>query len=108
MRTLPAILITPLLLLLLPHGGSGEEPKAKEEARRSGYWPQWRGPFRRNVSPDKGLLEKWPKDGPPLAWQVEGVGQGVGAVAVDKGKVYLLGTRDKRACLTALDEATGK
>ena len=32
-------------------------------------WPQWRGPNRDGVSPAQGLLEKWPEDGPKLAWK---------------------------------------
>ncbi len=77
----------------------------KEVLRPKGHWPQWRGPDRLNLSPDKGLLTKWPKDGPPLAWQVNGIGQGVGPVAVAAGKVYILGHRDKDEHLTAIDEA---
>jgi PQQ-like domain len=80
----------------------------KEVPRPKCHWPQWRGPDRLNLSPDKGLLTKWPKDGPPLAWQVNGIGQGVGPVAVAAGKVYILGHRDKDEHLTAIDEATGK
>ena len=32
-------------------------------------WPQWRGPARDGVSPEKGLLRKWPEGGPKLAWK---------------------------------------
>jgi precorrin-6B methylase 2 len=76
--------------------------------RTAGHWPQWRGPDRLNLSSDKGLLEKWPMEGPPLLWQVNGVGQGVGPAAVAAGKVYILGHRDKDEHLTAVDETTGK
>ena len=27
-----------------------------------GSWPQWRGPNRDNISPEKGLLKEWPED----------------------------------------------
>jgi hypothetical protein len=30
-------------------------------------WPRWRGPDSTAVSKEKGLLQEWPKDGPPLA-----------------------------------------
>src|SRR4051812_10358059 len=73
-----------------------------------GHWPQWRGPGRLNISAEKHLLAAWPKGGPPLAWQAEGVGEGVGSVAVAGGRVYLVGQRGRHECLTALDEATGK
>src|SRR5262245_11637860 len=61
---------------------------------RAGHWPQWRGTDRLNLSPDQGLLKAWPKGGPPLAWQVNGIGQGVGPAVVAAGNVYVLGHRD--------------
>jgi outer membrane protein assembly factor BamB len=38
----------------------------------AGFWPQWRGPKRDNVSTETGLLKEWPEGGPPLVWKVEG------------------------------------
>src|SRR4029079_2516017 len=32
-------------------------------------WPGWRGADRTGVSNEKGLLKKWPKDGPRQAWK---------------------------------------
>ena len=71
-------------------------------------WPQWRGPDRSNVSAEPGLLAEWPKDGPPLAWKAEGLGQGVPSVSVAGGKVFVLGYRDGKEYLTALGEKDGK
>src|SRR5262245_31586565 len=51
-----------------------------------GHWPQWRGVDRANVARETGLLKRWPKDGPPLAWKVEGLGQGAASVAVAGGR----------------------
>jgi outer membrane protein assembly factor BamB len=73
-----------------------------------GHWPQWRGVDRRNISTEKGLLDRWPREGPPLLWQVNGLGEGVGTVAIAGRRVYLLGHRGSDECLTALEEATGK
>src|SRR5262249_10494398 len=81
---------------------------AQAADRTPGHWPQWRGADRLNVSADKGLLSAGPKEGPPLAWQVRGVGEGVGTVAVAGRRIYLLGHRGQHECLTALEEATGK
>jgi hypothetical protein len=36
-------------------------------------WPQWQGPDRNAISKETGLLKEWPKDGPPLAWRLEGL-----------------------------------
>ena len=45
---------------------------------RAADWPQWQGPDRNAVSKETGLLQEWPKDGPPLAWKAEGLGGGDG------------------------------
>ena len=37
-------------------------------------WPQWRGPNRDGISQETGLLQDWPKAGPPQVWRVSGVG----------------------------------
>ncbi len=83
--------------------------KAEGKSERTpGHWPQWRGPDRSNVSREEGLLKRWPKDGPPLAWKVEGLGQGAASLSIAGGRVYTLGYRDEHERLTALDETTGK
>jgi outer membrane protein assembly factor BamB len=54
-------------------------------------WPGWRGPHRDGKSPDTGLLKEWPKDGPPLVWKVDGIGNGFSSVAVSRGMIYTAG-----------------
>jgi outer membrane protein assembly factor BamB len=71
-------------------------------------WPQWRGPDRTNVSTETGLLKEWPAGGPPLAWKVAGLGQGVPSVAAAGGRVFVLGESGGQEVLTALSEADGK
>ncbi len=71
-------------------------------------WPRWRGPDRSNVSEDKGLLKEWPKDGPPLAWKIEGLGQGVPSVAVAGGRIFALGYKDGKEYLGVFAEKDGK
>lgn len=71
-------------------------------------WPQWRGPDRRNLSPEKGLLQEWPKEGPPLVWQATGLGEGVASVAVAGGRVYTLGYKGEDERVVALDAKDGK
>ena len=53
-------------------------------------WPQWLGPSRDSISKETGLLQQWPKEGPKLLWQVDGVGDGYGAPAVAGGRIYLV------------------
>src|SRR5262245_42291033 len=85
--------------------------QATSEARNEpvpGSWPQWRGPARTGISPDTGRLMKWPDDGPPLVWKVQGLGEGVASVAVAGGRIYTLGYQGEDEYVTALDETTGK
>ena len=68
---------------------------AAEEAKR-GDWSRWRGPAGDGISAETGLLDTWPKDGPPLVWRVKGLGGGYASVAIAGGKIYTLGkVRDK-------------
>lgn len=57
----------------------------------AGDWAQWRGPQRNGVSAEKGLLAAWPKEGPPLLWQVADLGAGYSTPAVAGDRLYLLG-----------------
>jgi outer membrane protein assembly factor BamB len=65
-------------------------------------WPQWRGPNRDGVSKETGLLTQWPKDGPPLVWQIKGLGAGYASVAIADGRIYTMGTRSGKSVLIAL------
>jgi outer membrane protein assembly factor BamB len=71
-------------------------------------WPQYRGPNRDNVSPDRGLLKSWPKKGPKLAWKSQSVGQGFSSMTVVGDRVYTMGNRMGTAYLFALDRKNGK
>jgi hypothetical protein len=51
-------------------------------------WPQWRGPNRDGHSPDKGLLNEWPAEGPKLAWKATGLGIGYTNVAVVGDRIF--------------------
>jgi outer membrane protein assembly factor BamB len=54
-------------------------------------FPQWRGPLRDGHSPETGLLQEWPKDGPKLLWQVNHAGAGYSTPSVVGERIYLLG-----------------
>ena len=71
---------------------------------REGNWPQWRGPLRDNRSRDVGLLQEWPADGPPRAWRVDGIGNGIASVSIAGGRVYTLGYHEWGEYVTALSE----
>jgi hypothetical protein len=60
---------------------------------RAEDWPQWQGPDRTAHSKETGLLKEWPKDGPPLAWKVKGLGGGDSAPSVAGGKLFGMSNR---------------
>jgi len=66
-------------------------------------WPQWRGPNRDGVNPEKNLLETWPEGGPKLLWRASGVGGGFSSVATSEGVLYTLGDLKDACYLIALD-----
>jgi outer membrane protein assembly factor BamB len=71
-------------------------------------WPQYLGPDRNAISPEKGLLRSWPKDGPKVLWTIS-LGAGYGGAAVSDGKVYVLDRIDnEKDALKCLDLLTGK
>ena len=73
----------------------------------AGDWPQWRGPDRNAQSTETGLLDQWPEDGPPLAWEASGVGAGYASLAVADGMIYTLGDLDDGSYVIALAEKDG-
>jgi outer membrane protein assembly factor BamB len=68
-----------------------------------GEWPQWRGPDRNGLSTEKGLLQEWPKGGPPLLWKVHGIGAGYSGITVAGGRLYTMGDLDGSSQVIALD-----
>jgi hypothetical protein len=71
-------------------------------------WPQWQGPDRTAHSKETGLLQEWPKDGPPLAWKIKGLGGGDSAPSVAAGRIYGMSHRGGDEMVWALSEKDGK
>lgn len=71
-------------------------------------WPQWQGPDRNAHSKETGLLKEWPKDGPPLAWKITGLGGGDSTPSIAKGRIYGMSTRGQDEFVWALAEKDGK
>ncbi len=70
-------------------------------------WPQWQGPQRNAVSPETGLLQQWPDDGPALAWRVEGLGGGDSAPSIAGGRIYGMSNRGNDEIVWAISEDDG-
>jgi outer membrane protein assembly factor BamB len=96
---LPAFLLSSLILAV---------PVQSEFRAHTYDWPQWRGPDRTDVCKETGLLQSWPKDGPPLVWETKGLGAGYSAPSVAAGRIFGGGTRSDGEVVWALDEMTGK
>lgn len=76
--------------------------------KQSFDWPQWRGPNRDGVSLETGLLQEWPKGGPPLVWTVKGCGGGYSTVAVADGFIYGTGKIDDKDVVWCRKEKDGE
>jgi len=71
-------------------------------------WPQYLGPDRNAISPEKKLLRSWPEAGPKVLWTIS-LGAGYGGAAVSEGKVYVLDRDgDDKDVLRCLDLVTGE
>lgn len=86
----------PLLIAILP------------AAEIAADWPQWRGPQRDGISRETGLMESWPRGGPPLLWRARGLGSGYSTVSVADGRIFTLGADRNAEWVIALEVATGK
>jgi len=66
-------------------------------------WPCFHGPKRDNLSPEKGLIQVWPQDGPELLWTASGIGHGYATVSIADGRIFTAGMIDKQTYVIALD-----
>jgi outer membrane protein assembly factor BamB len=71
-------------------------------------WPQWQGPDRTAISKERGLLKEWPKDGPPLAWKIQGLGGGYSAPSIAGGRIFGMSSRGEDEVVWARSETDGK
>jgi outer membrane protein assembly factor BamB len=71
-------------------------------------WPQWQGPERTAHSKETGLLKEWPKEGPPLAWKIKGLGGGDSTPSVAAGRIFGMSHRGGDEVVWALSEKDGR
>ena len=74
----------------------------------TGQWNQWRGPNRDGISTEKGLLESWPDEGPPVVYSVKGLGKGMASVAIANGKILTMGNKDGNTRVFCLNQSNGQ
>lgn len=63
---------------------------------------QWRGPDRTGIYPDSMLLKQWPEEGPPLVFELDGLGDGLSSAVESNGLIYLTGKKDSMDYLSAI------
>jgi outer membrane protein assembly factor BamB len=87
--------MNPRLLVALAVVGAcfGALSPAGRAGEPASDWPQWRGPERNGTSPEKGLLQQWPKEGPKLLWQASDLGDGYSTPSVAGTRLYLISNR---------------
>jgi outer membrane protein assembly factor BamB len=66
-------------------------------------WPEFHGPGRTNISPDRGLLKEWPEGGPRKLWTYSQCGRGFSGVAIADGMIFTAGDFGPDEMLIALD-----
>jgi outer membrane protein assembly factor BamB len=71
-------------------------------------WPQFGGANRDGKSADTGLLKEWPKEGPALAWQIQGLGGGYSGPSIAAGRIFGMSYRGEDEVVWALSETDGK
>jgi outer membrane protein assembly factor BamB len=72
-------------------------------------WPQWRGPKRDGISPEKGLLQRWPQEGPKLVWKATDIGSGYSTPSVVGDRLYLLANKGlENEFVAAISAGDGK
>lgn len=70
-------------------------------------WPQWRGPGHNGISTEKGWLDRWPAEGPKVAWKAE-IGTGFSSVAVADGRLFASGNADNSDTIFCIEAETGR
>jgi outer membrane protein assembly factor BamB len=70
-------------------------------------WPQFLGPERNGVSTETGLLQTWPKSGPPLLWERK-IGDGYSGPVVAGGRLIVFHRITDSEIVECLEADSGK
>ncbi|MEM7354989.1 MAG: PQQ-binding-like beta-propeller repeat protein [Acidobacteriota bacterium] len=63
-------------------------------------WPQFRGESRDGISPESGLLDSWPENGPAEIWR-QPIGEGFSGISIVAGRLYTMYAEKPPAAETA-------
>ncbi|MFQ5350016.1 MAG: PQQ-binding-like beta-propeller repeat protein, partial [Thermoanaerobaculia bacterium] len=95
-----AMILSVVLALAAPAWGL-------DTAAAAGDWPQWRGPNRDAVSPERRLRRTFQPGSPPILWRIP-VGGGFSSVSIWQGRLYTLWDEGDSELLVGLEAATGR
>ena len=70
-------------------------------------WPRFLGPTGDSKSPETGILQRWPRQGPPIVWQRE-IHGGYGIGTVSRGRYFQMDRIGDRAILDCVNSQTGE
>lgn len=101
--------MTPWLLLLATLSPAQSDTLPPDlGTRKAGVdWPGFLGPFGTSVSPEKGILTRWPAEGLRVLWQLP-VGQGYSMPAISRGRLFQFHRIGDKARLSCVESETGK
>ena len=104
---MPFLLLPCLALALTADPAPDSASPPDLGTRRAGVdWPRFLGPTGDSVSPEKGIIAPWPKEGPRVVWQTAAV-EGYGAATVSRGRLFVFDRIRTGARLRCLKSETG-
>ncbi len=84
-----------------------QDAPQSSQAATPGNWPQFLGPERNGISPETGLLETWPADGPPEVWRTDG-GVGMSGLVISDGALFTMVQKAGKQVVVSHSAATGE
>src|SRR4051794_30883927 len=100
MRCLAITLLTASLL-------HAETPVGLGTRKGGSDWPRFLGPEGTGISPEKGILTKWPKEGLKVLWEAP-MGEGFAPPVVSRGRLFHFDRFAGENRLTCRNAETGK
>ena len=79
-----------------------------ENACVAADWPQYLGPNRNAIYPDKALTKTWPANGPKVIWKKKDIGDGLCGLVISGEKAILFHEIERRDVIECLNTKTGK
>ena len=70
-------------------------------------WPAFLGPTADSVSPERGIIRPWPKEGLRIVWQKR-LGTGYGMPSISEGRLFQFDRHGTQARLSCLKSDTGE